>query len=696
MAAPFAGLFTGNTQAAPAAPSATPTPNTPFSGLFTAKSAPTAPAVAPISPVAPSLPIAPVTAPSGAPSTSIPASAFNGSLGGGYGASNIPDPASGKPLLTYENQDAKASQLLSDRTAPAFDPTKPQKIDPATLQDPRMKESVSQGIKSAVGGTAYQELDHIMPLELGGSNNKTNLRLEPAENTNQKYGGSNPTNTDALENSIAQAVHNGDISLVDGWKQMAKAKGITLPEQGGPIPNLAQPGIQPNTQPNEQPKPSILDNAASFIRNAFTPATENKVFDALGGNAIIHPIQTLNSIVSNAKQGIDTNLKNLASSAQSVIAPNQSLSQRTASVLNFLTSAASTALLPVSEPFSIASQLPIIKPAADLTGIVFDKAGQVGGFTADKLLSALPISQEAKDNLASSVHNVGTLAGQIVLGGYVYGKVTGAMDAKGEVSPVQEKAIVEDAQNKAQEVNNAPVGAPTKNFGGDITAKTETPTQTPVETPKTDAPASATQRQPAPAAPVEQPAKVESAPVKVSRAQLPVGTGETKTSGLETRMKASLDNLSESDRANISNYKQMNNAEQLKAAADYVAKNPDEALEVLKGNKPAPKGLLMNSIYLALQESGKGDLDLATKLASLHSTRAGQEIQILRNADPFSPDNYIREIQNSKIESLGRERVKTMMDKEVQSNQPRLAKSIGESKAWQKMTLDDFINHITC
>lgn len=657
-------------------------------GFSSPTAAPTAPALAPISPVAPSLPIVPVTAPSGAPSTSLPASAFSGSLGDGYGASNITDPASGKPLLTYENPQAKASQLLSDRVAPTFDPTKPQKIDPATLQDPRMKESVSQGIKSAIGGTAYEELDHIMPLELGGSNNKTNLRLEPAQNPNQKYGGSNPTNTDGLENSIAQAVHNGNISLVDGWKQMAQAKGITLPEQGGAVPNLGQPGIQPNTQPNEQPKPSILDNAASFIRNAFTPATENKVFNALGGNAIIHPVQTLNSIVSNAKQGIDTNLKNLASSAQSVIAPNQSLSQRTASVLNFLTSAASTALLPVSEPFSIASQLPIIKPAADLTGIVFDKAGQVGGFTADKLLSALPISQQAKDNLASSVHNVGTLAGQIVLGGYIYGKVTGAMDAKGEISPTQEKAIIEDVQSKADEVNKAPVpdtaktappAAPIK----DIIAS-EKPTEPPAATPTE------------PIAPVEQPAKVESAPVKVSRAQLPVGTGETKTSGLETRMKASLDNLSESDRANISNYKQMNNAEQLKAAADYVSKNPDEALEVLKGNKPAPKGLLMNSIYLALQESGKGDLDLATKLASLHSTRAGQEIQILRNADPFSPDNYIREIQNSKIESLGRERVKTMMDKEVTSNAPKLDSAIKSGRAYTKMTLDDFINHITC
>jgi hypothetical protein len=235
-----------------------------FAGLFRSKApatTPTAVRVAPPTPLAPT--------PASTPATAVPKGALTGNLGDGYGTSNLTDPASARPLLTYENPKANSSQLLSDRTAPTFDPTVPQKVDPKVLQDPRMAQSVSEGIRKAVGATAYEELDHIMPLELGGSNNKTNLRLEPADNSTQPYGGSNPTPTDPLENSLAAAVHSGQMSLTDAWKQMAKAKGITLPEDGGTVPNLGQKNIQPNTQANEQPKPSLANTVGSFFSHIF-------------------------------------------------------------------------------------------------------------------------------------------------------------------------------------------------------------------------------------------------------------------------------------------------------------------------------------------------------------------------------------------------------------------------------------------
>ena len=90
-----------------------------------------------------------------------------------------------------------------------------------------------------------------MPLELGRWNNKSDLRLGPAENTSQPYGSNNPTPTDSLENQLAAQVHSGQIGLVDAWTQMAKAKGLTLPEQGGNVPNINA------TQPDlEKPQPS--------------------------------------------------------------------------------------------------------------------------------------------------------------------------------------------------------------------------------------------------------------------------------------------------------------------------------------------------------------------------------------------------------------------------------------------------------
>jgi hypothetical protein len=148
-------------------------------------------------------------------------------LGKGYGASVVTDPASGKPLLTYENEALQKSQLLSDRTAPSFDITKPQKIDSTILLNGRMDSKTSADIKSQLesqlGVTAKTQLDHIMPLELGGANTKPNLQLE------KTVSGVN-TATDPLENQLAADVHAGKISLLEAWRRMAKAKGVTLAE----------------------------------------------------------------------------------------------------------------------------------------------------------------------------------------------------------------------------------------------------------------------------------------------------------------------------------------------------------------------------------------------------------------------------------------------------------------------------------
>lgn len=143
--------------------------------------------------------------------------------------------------------------------------------------------------------------------------------------------------------------------------------------------------------------------------------------------------------------------------------------------------------------------------------------------------------------------------------------------------------------------------------------------------------------------------------VKVSREQLPVGTGQEKASGLEARIKQNLESVPEGVKSEISNYQEMSKSEQLKAASQYVTENPEEALAVLKGEKAAPEGLLHNSIALALEEhaTNENDANLVLKLASLRSTRAGQEISMLTERNPNSPITYFDELQKRKIESLG-------------------------------------------
>ncbi|MCR4307108.1 MAG: hypothetical protein NUV80_00950 [Candidatus Berkelbacteria bacterium] len=135
---------------------------------------------------------------------------------------------------------------------------------------------------------------------------------------------------------------------------------------------------------------------------------------------------------------------------------------------------------------------------------------------------------------------------------------------------------------------------------------------------------------------------------RVPREQLPVGEGETAVSRLEARIKGKLDEvpLKKADDAGITTYQQMNKTEQISKAVEYVQKSPEEAISVLKGEKPAPAGLLHNSIAIALEEKAAttADANLAIKLASLRSTRAGQEISILTEADPTNPISAINEI----------------------------------------------------
>ena len=687
MAAPFAGLFTGSSTAAPAAPSA---PKGTFAGLFTAKAPATPPAIAPVASVQPaSAPAAPIAAPAPVSTPSgIPASALKGNLGGGYGASNLKDAYSGKPLLTYENTQAKSSQLLSDRVAPTFDPTVPQKIDPTVLHNGRMPLAASEAVRKATNAEPDEQLDHLISLELGGSNDTSNLNLEKL-----KSDGTQPSLD--LENQTAKQVASGQISYIDGQKIIARAKGVQLPDDQdfassthplasaypNPAPNQTGTQAQTNkpslfsgllTGKTQSGQPTLLAKAGNYIKNAFTNpgATSLPLFKELGGDAIVHPIQTLNSIVDNAKQGIDSTLQNLASSAKTVVGQNQSASERTANVLNFLTSAASTLFTPVSETFNIASQLPIIKPAADATGLLFNKTGQVGGFAADKLLAALPISQGAKDNLATAVHNVGTLVGQIILGGHIYSAITGLTDAKGEITPEQEKTIVADANDKAQQLNKASMP----------------------DTPKAPAP--------------EKAAPTESTSVTTKTPEVaPVeGTGQTKTSSLAqgVEAKAIEDKLTRGF-SDLPQYKTVSMKDQAAKAVDLITNDYDQAKRIAMGQEKAPEGVLPESVFVAVEDKAlkEGDVstlrDLATQSSlTSEATTMGQRIRTLAERDDASPTEAIKGVQSAREKAaqakLGKgETLDTTKGKIADDIKSEIKKAAPKKEDWSS-----FVKSIQC
>lgn len=189
-------------------------------------------------------------------------------------------------------------------------------------------------------------------------------------------------------------------------------------------------------------------------------------------------------------------------------------------------------------------------------------------------------------------------------------------------------------------------------------------------------------------------AKAEIEPeVKVNRSQLPVGDeGKKGTSKLAERIKASLTNLSDEAKEMLSDYDTMIKSSQIKRAEEFVLRDPDGALAVLRGDRAAPEGLLKNSIYIALTRQAEGDVDLATQLAILASRRAGQEISILTELDPHGSVRYMNELLQRKIEAVGgREKVRELRRSTIETVK-RIAKdAVPKKDAWAS-----FLDEISC
>jgi hypothetical protein len=142
--------------------------------------------------------------------------------------------------------------LLPDRscTPGAVDPAVTQAnlgstiCRPGYSQSVRPPESQTEAFKWDVAEPAYGqhnvsgELDHLVPLELGGDNDAANLWVEAGPIPNAK---------DAVEDALHQAVCTGQISLrtaqhqiARNWVAAAAARGISVPVPGG------RPGPRPS------------------------------------------------------------------------------------------------------------------------------------------------------------------------------------------------------------------------------------------------------------------------------------------------------------------------------------------------------------------------------------------------------------------------------------------------------------------
>lgn len=185
--------------------------------------------------------------------------------------------------------------------------------------------------------------------------------------------------------------------------------------------------------------------------------------------------------------------------------------------------------------------------------------------------------------------------------------------------------------------------------------------------------------------------------VKVPQSQMPIGTKERKVSRLEARMTNNLKQMTpeQIDTIGLSTYNVMNKAEQKAAAIDYVTRNPENVIKILSGEMEPPKGLLKNSIYVVADAMAHDDANLARKLASLSSTRAGQELSILTELAPDSPTSAMREISQTRIQAVEKQlksgSVPKTRNQITATIQETVKKSLPKAKDWAS-----FVDSIRC
>jgi hypothetical protein len=344
-----------------------------------------------------------------------------------YGPSAIPD-QSGKPLETFNNPKAAQTQLLKDRVYPGFDPTVPQKLDPSHLENGRMPLAGSAPLKEKMGGAYSDELDHAIALELSGSNDRSNLQIEPG-----RTNGGVSAQHDQLENKLAKDVVNGDktgVSLLDAQRQIAKAKGRTLLEDG------PAPASTPAPTPATFSLPKLGKNNLSNPDTAAPTAGEELGSGALAGfpgtMQAIADLQTNPlSLHSSFKDIISTPFKDMTEASDRFnetlgatikgFQNHEGAAANANHVLETATAFTSSALSPITSMFNAASKLPV---AGTLTKLLFnipfalagDVTGDNGVVALEGLQKAGVISPDTAKKLEPGVRDFAALVGQIALG----------------------------------------------------------------------------------------------------------------------------------------------------------------------------------------------------------------------------------------------------------------------------------------
>lgn len=365
---------------------------------------------------------------------------------------------------------------------------------------------------------------------------------------------------------------------------------------------------------------------------------------------------------------------------------------------------------PISALFEGANKIPVLGSVSRLLSLPFIATGGGLADVSGKIVDELPIEDETKKDIKEGIQEIVAFAGQLVLGKITHISNKKYNELKTRFGEKDANTIVNKAQELAQQANE-PVP--------EVVKAGLKPTE-PEPINVRDIPPKMTMGELAEAAkargfevpefgkesPTPKPARTF---IDVPREQLPVKMegAEKGVSALEARMKGIFETKNvekakveaEARGLDVSTYDKMSKPEQIRNAAKYVEQTSQrDILEVLEGKREAPKGLLQNAIMIALEEKSLRDrnVDLAIKLASLRSTRMGQEISILTEVEGLSPVSGMNEIIRARRSAT---EGKMKQGETIQTKKVQTVKNITEKTDQVKLKLSEaqkLLQEITC
>jgi hypothetical protein len=180
------------------------------------------------------------------------------------------------------------------------------------------------------------------------------------------------------------------------------------------------------------------------------------------------------------------------------------------------------------------------------------------------------------------------------------------------------------------------------------------------------------------------------------------GTGEAHPRGLSEGVEASAveHNLTKGF-DDLPEYNRVSMADQAEKAAALIEKDYEAAKDIAMGNKAPPKGILPESIFVAVEKRAlaEGDVETLRRLATQsrlvsEATTMGQRIRTLGERDPTSPIDAIQEVQQAREAALaarGTKDIEGAKNAVVEDAKTAIKAAAPKVPAWEK-----FLSSIEC